>query len=131
VARKAFRRIALPFIKGMGESYGISPADGIAKLVDEGKTLKQLIKENPGEVEAFRRSTWSHLVDLITRYKQAKPWFNERGADILLEEIMRKDAPDVYRVLAERGEKGKKWLAESLEGVGEVLFGRGRGREMA
>jgi len=131
VARKAFRRIALPFIQGMGEAYGTSPADGIAKLVDDGKTLKQLIEENPEEVEVFRRSTWSHIVDLVTRYKRARPWFGERGADILLEEIMRKDTPDMYRVLAERGEKGKRWLADSLEGVGEVLFGRSGGREMA
>jgi len=124
VARKAFRRIALPFIQGMGEAYGTSPADGIAELVDDGKSLKQLIRENPQEVEVFRRSTWPHLVNLITRYKKVEPWFGERGADILLEEIMRKDMPDMYRVLAERGEKGKRWLANSLEGVREVLFKR-------
>jgi len=124
VARKAFRRVALPFIRGLSESYGTSPADGLAKLFDEDKSLKQLIRENPEEVEAFRRSTWPHLVNLVTRYKKAQPWFGEKGADILLEEIMRKDAPDMYRVLAEKGEKGKRWLADSLEGVGEVLFKR-------
>jgi len=124
VARKAFRRVALPFIKGLSEAYGTSPADGLAKLVDEGKSLKQLIRENPQEVEVFRRSTWPHLVNLITRYKKVEPWFGERGADILLEEIMRKDTPDMYRVLTERGEKGKRWLADSLEGVREVLFKR-------
>jgi hypothetical protein len=63
-------------------------------------------------------------VNLVTRYKKAQPWFGEKGADILLEEIMRKDAPDMYRVLTEKGEKGKRWLADSLEGVGEVLFKR-------
>ncbi len=116
-------RIFEPYMNGVCKVWGVSPEEGLRRLIKNKKTFGTIAKNNPEALaELMNQPEIQIIVAIASPLKDvSEEWIEEKTG--VLFEVMVDIRPELARIIAETPE-GSEWFSASLTSLKDILFGK-------
>jgi len=116
-------RIFEPYMLGVCKVWGVSPEEGLRRLIKNKKTFGMIAKNNPEALaELMNQPEIQVIVAIASPLKNVSDDWIQEKMDILFD-VMVDIRPELARIIVETP-GGSEWFSASLTGLKDILFGK-------
>jgi len=116
-------KIFEPYMNGVCKVWGVSPAEGLRRLIKKKKTFGMIAKNNPEALaELMNQPEIQVIVAIASPLKDVSDEWIQEKMDILFD-VMVDIRPELARIIVETP-GGSEWFSNSLTGLRNILLGK-------
>lgn len=120
-ARLFLEIIFAPYMDGLCGGWGVSPEEGLRRLITQKSTLDKIAADNPAELMVLMSTPeLQKIIEIASPLGNVSDeWVNEKMG--ILFEVMVDIRPELARIIVDTP-GGREWFFDSLTGLKNILF---------